>query len=503
VAPDPERASDHVGTDASRETVARIAGEAVTALRALDRPKGGDRIVIVSDFDRVTTPGKLACPGESCGLTDERWQSLTQHGPTLVEAAIFERFGPEGTGVVNPNDIGSVTFCQLRELYQPQPPTPTAVSTGAPTPGAGPSVTAAAGCDPSATPEVVRAQLADADWIVFAFADLNPTDVRDLRGLLLPQVNAFIQTNDRTRLAVLSFGPPYYVDQTNFFHLDSFIAAYSKIPASIDAAVAALFGELEPRGTLPVDYEDADLILADELSPDPAQKLALRLVSPDAPGRDGLPAEVVAEIGPVLDRGGHPVPDGTVFAITADPPSALGAGKAPEARTVGAVARVEVTLIDGGAVTLRAVGDTVSSDPLRIELPVPTPTPSPTVPPAATSAPGPRPGSAARAPDLADLSGALTVIALTSGVAFVWSRRFRTDTTAQLRTGLLVAAGGLLGYLVLAVPMRLDRVALSGRHAAAPGGAALVGALVVLCWRTWRTRRLTATETTPAQPPAS
>jgi beta-N-acetylhexosaminidase len=444
-----------VGSRESADIVARVARDAVTSLRGLDRPQAGDRILIVSDYDRAEPSTRLACVRESCGLTPERWQRLSGLGLTLVEQTLTDRFGPGGSGIVAPGDVASATFCQLRALYSPVAE-PTVTS--APTPGSGPSVTAGVTCDPPADPAALHALLRDADWIVFAFADLDPTEVRDLRGLLLPQVNATVQSSGRTRLGVLSFGPPYYVDQTNFFHLDLFLTAYSKIPSSIEAAVDALYGELEPVGSLPVSYDDADLLLPDQLAPDPLQSLAMRLASPDDAGAIRVPAQVAIEIGPVYDHHGHTVPDGTAFVLTADPAATFGGTDTHEARTVGGIARVEVPILTGGRVTLSARSDNAVAAPLVLDVPVPTPS--------ATGEPTSEPAPSGATPPhgrlgLVDLALAALGVVVASVVGDAWFARPARDRRVQ--RALLVTCGGLGAYVAYAIAVRAGLDAVRAR----------------------------------------
>jgi hypothetical protein len=511
VAADPRRATAVVGSEASRDAIEGIARAAVTSIRALDRPRRGDRVVVVADFDRATTPSKLACAAESCGLSAERWERLARSGQTLIDAMLRERFGPDGSGILGPDDVQLVTFCQLRGLLSPRPPTPTPPPAEGAGPGAAPSATTEAPCDPDAAPDVVRQRLTDADWVVFAFADLSPTDVRDLRGLLLPQVSAFIQPSNRTRVAVLSFGPPYYVDQTNFYQIDNFVAAYSKIPASIDAAVAALFGEDDAPGALPVTYEDADRDLAAQLAPDPNQEIGLRLVSPADVSKAVLPAHIVVELGPILDRNGHRVPDGTAFTISSEPAGAIG-GDPPEARTEAGTARAEVVISAGGRVTLRATGETASSLALALDLPVPTPLPTVTAAPAA--APGTAPGTAAGRsavpagpPGWRDLLAGLTISLGLAALALAWRTRDGQRPAAGVRAALLVAVGGLAAFVMLGLAWRYGwreapRGSLGAVTVTTAAGAAVGALAAALEAAAGRARSFRGTASAPGPPAA-
>jgi beta-N-acetylhexosaminidase len=491
VAADPDAAASRVGTAESQAVAERAARAAVTELRALDRPTGGDRIVVVSDYDRVGTPWKLACPYESCGLDEERWDLLQSDGAPLVEALILDRFGPRGTGIVRPEDVTSVTFCQLRALLSPaseeiEPTTPVTA------PGAGPLPPSGPACDPSAHPDTVSRAIGDADWVLFAFADLSPTDVRDLRGLLLPQASRLARAGHRARLGVLSFGPPYYVDQTNFFHLDAYYAAYSKIPASIEAAVEALFGLSAASGALPVDYEDANLILAEQLSPDPGHVLPTRLLEPSDARAESVPARIVLEVGPVLDRNGHTVPDGTVVRLRAEPARALQDPAAAVGLTVGGNARVEGLIAHTGPVAVAVSSGAARSELIQIAVPKRTPDvlAGRQAPPASAALSGP--GAAGRSGaagglGAAQLLFALAAAVLVAGLAVALPAGRGRTPAHQLRLVLSVAVGALAAYVVYGMlltagfvthppglPQGLDAalVALIGAAAGLAGAAA-------------------------------
>jgi len=166
VAADPDDAERLVGTGEARETVARIARQAVTVMRRSAHPDRGARVVVITENARRGGSHPLACPEELCGLAPERWESLKSLGPTLVEAFILERYGPRGTGLVRPQDVGSLTFCQLEaalspatlaELSAPGAAGSDPAATGAPPENAPPGEAGAAGspdaADPSDSPD--------------------------------------------------------------------------------------------------------------------------------------------------------------------------------------------------------------------------------------------------------------------------------------------------------------------------------------------------------------
>jgi hypothetical protein len=399
---------------------------------------------------------------------------------------------------VQSGDVTEITFCQLdRALAPASLPTP---ETAAPPsePGQGPVVPPGEGCPATPGPEETLRLLGSADWIVFAFADLRPAAVRDLTGHYMPAVNGLAQPTG-ARTAVLSFGPPYYIDATNFAHLDVYVASFTKIPSAIEAALDVLMGETGADGAAPVTIRDADYDLARQLEPDPAVPLPIARVTAtegDA-ADDTLPARVRVAVGPVLDRNGNPVPDDTEVALTTIPIDALPSG-AVSARTIAGSASAELVLPRGGQVQVMAAsGDAVSQKPLSLSLPVPTPTPvpptqvpHPTVPP--TTDGGVSLPNESSVPSASDLLLAMSAIVLVAGAGTATSGRRRRSPERVLRTGLLVAAGGLTGYVVAGAAASLGASAVA--PSAAPATAILVasslaGACLGLAADLWSDRR--------------
>jgi hypothetical protein len=400
---------------------------------------------------------------------------------------ILDQFGPAGLGLIDVGDVSSIAFCQLRQALSPMlsaPPSDVSVE-GRP---AEPSETAAdrrmpAGvCDPDLDTQALVSQLAEADWIVFAFADLDPDESLRLRGLLLPQVQSLAREQG-AHVAVLSFGPPYYIDTTNAAQLHAHYAAYTKIPSAVRAAVRAWFGAGEAPGASPVTVKNADYLLAQVLEPRPGPGMGLHLVG--EPPRE-LPANVTLSVTGLLDHNGHPVPDGTLVRITSEPAAALVGGMA-ELVSAGGEARGEVQLVAGGTIRLRAETSSGAREveSLIIDLPLPSPTTSisPTTSPPAVAAAvddATGKGRSGRPPRLLDLGLALAAVALVGVTASVgpWRRRRRA---ARLRAVLWAAAGGLgtyIGYaaLVLRTGQRPSGIPQAFDSAI----CALLGALIVL-----------------------
>lgn len=495
-----------VGKAESRDAIAQIARRSVVVLRSLRRPGPGDRLVFVTqDPISAADPKRrpLACPYETCGLDLNRWRQLTGLGPTLVESFSLDGFGPGGSGTIDPAALRSLTFCQLEAaLSPPAEPTvppdsapgeaPTPESLDSEAPGSGPT-RSRLGCLPIEERATVLEDLSRADWIIFAFADLGGREqISVLNGFFLRQLDRLDLIH--AHLGVLSFGAPYYLDATNFTRLDFFAAAFSKIPASIEAAVAALFDPFwapSERANLPVTYEDSGYVLDQQLAPDPARPLALET---SIEGRDlGPPPQKLGlSVGPVIDRNGNAVPDGTVITIEASPMGAL-AGAPIAALTSGGIAAAEISLVESGEISLGARAGDASSPVLTVRLEE-----APAMPEAgeasATSrtaeATSGRPagavteGAEAMATDRpgpSDLFLALAAILLGSVAASAAPGRGRSSPDLQLRAALLSAAGGLAAYLVWGWLLR-SGIIPPGWSASAGGAALLASAGGLFGW---------------------
>ncbi len=485
-----------VDADAALQTCGRggaivqhIANQAITLLypdaNALPAPpRRGEKILIFTDARPVRE-----CFTEQC-------QTFSPLSQTAVEEAILRIYGPDGTGQIAPEDVTSLMFGQLKKFLAGT----LEVGEGQPD---------------------VGALLREADWVLFASQDLNPT-----KGPNSDAVKLFLDQGlgaaYNARLVVLAFNAPYYLDTTEISKLSLYLAAYSKITPFVEAAVRALFGELPPQGASPVDVDGINYDLLRQLAPDPAQQIPLVQV---APALDALllpPLSVRLQAGPVLDSNGHVVPDGTLVTFYAETQD--GTYLPPRsAATVGGLAEATMTLNAAGRVRFRAEsGDALRSQTVEVVVqPLPTDTPTPSAPgaqpqtapatltptapprtlpaptalPTATPPPGPTPGpptpsAGAAVPGSRDMSGldlalaaGITLLGGLAGLLLLGQRRGQRPLL--VRCLLLPIIGGMGTYILYAV--RLIRPDLWGflpEAAWSPrwvmGGVVAIGALLPL-----------------------
>jgi beta-N-acetylhexosaminidase len=456
-----------LGTEVTQD----IANQAITLLypdpNAVPQPpRQGEKILIFTDSRPVRE-----CFAEQC----PPFSPLSQ---TAVEDALLSAYGPEGTGQIDPQDVASLPFGQLKKFL------------------AGEEVQYDVGT-----------LLEEADWILFAQQDLNPVKGPNSDAVKL-FLNHSLSASYDARLVVLAFNAPYYLDTTEISKLSLYLGAYSKVSPFVESTVRVLFGERLPQGTLPVDVVGINYDLQHQLAPDPEQTIPLRQLDP-VPGTDlQPPARVQLQAGPILDRNGHGVRDGTPVTFYAE---AANGGYVPpvQATTVGGLAEATFTLDGAGQIGFRAesgeslrsqtVALVVEAPPTPTAAPTRTPTAAPTDPPTPmpTMTPQPKPtpvpmaetpppaGGASRPVDGADLALAMgaTLLVAVAGWLLLGGRRLQPGIVVRWLS--LAVVGGMLGYILYAIRVVrpeswgiLPQVAWLPR--AAMIGLVVVGALLAL-----------------------
>lgn len=421
------------------EVTQQVADQALTLLypdaNALPAPpRRGEKIVIFSD----------ARPVRDC--FSERCQPFAPLSRTAVEEVLLRSYGPEGTGQVDPADVTSLPFGQLKLFLAGEQ-----------------------------TETDIGALLAQADWVILAQQDLNP-----IKGPNSDAVKLFLNSRKsaalEAQLVVLAFNAPYYLDTTEISKLSLYLGAYSKTEPFIQAAVQALFGELMPAGAPPVDVAGINYDLEQQLMPDPNQTLPLVRVEPATSAPVLPPVAVTLRAGPVLDRNGRPVPDGTTVTFYGEYQD--GTYLAPiSAVTVGGLAEAQLDLQAAGQIRFHAEsGQARRSQVVELVVqPSPTETPSPTATatappvtatatvPLPTSSPTPSPTVAANAQEgdpsatnrppggVQDLLLACGGVGLAVLVGYPLLGPSRRRRSVVVRWLLLSTAAGLAVYVLYAM----------------------------------------------------
>jgi len=461
----------------SRAEVFQIAQDAVTLIappledlanRVPRPPSKDDYIVIFTDVREAGQCPAPRCPPHPLIAED------------ALEKSILALRGPSKE--VDPSHIHSFSFTDLSEFLggptvPPPPSPPTELIT--PTPSVTPTLT------PTVVPQVAE-WLDRADWIVFAMLDIVP-EVPD-SGVVKTFLAERPDLAATKKVVVLAFNAPYYLDATEISKVAAYYALYSKVGPFVDVAVRALFREITPKGASPVSIRSLGYDLLTQTQPDPRQVIALSYGTVESEGRETpapdklkLGTTLRLRAGPILDRNGHIVPDGTVVEFHRAYPAEGLELPALSATTHHGTAEVDLPLDHQGQLEI-----TVSADPatrsikLQITIPEsgtpqvatvappatptftpvpPTATPTATpVPPTPTESPTPAGAPTGATPPSGRVSAASLMLMLlglggVSMAGFWWGRNGGTSLIGAVRLLLLSWVGGLIGYNYFALDL--------------------------------------------------
>lgn len=443
VAVDPTAVEELVRQDETKTQVATIAQSAVKVIapglqelagRLPSAPRFEDSILIFTDTRQMSE-----C--SDC----EPFQLIPE---TAIEDTILRLYGPDGTGRIDPSNVHSFTYQKLKAFF----------TTPAEEEKAGPEI------PPLTEEERIRLEslLEEADWILFAMQDIN-LDVAPASDALRIFLEERSSSLTNKKVIVMAYNAPYYLDATEISKLTAYYAIFSKIPASIEASVRTLFQEFIPTRALPVSVPGITYDLSVQLQPDPAQELTVTRVD-DQDTTLKVGDEFKVQTSSILDKNGHPVPDGTEVAFLVTNPSDSTYLNIQEVTTISGVAETTLRAEQAGIVEIRAKsGEAQTTEPLTLtiegEAEPPTPTPVPPTPtatsePEATAQPSPIPESAEPppvSPSLGWRSLGLSILGMFIAGIVVMSA---DNTPGQalprdLRWFLLSLAAGLSGYLIV------------------------------------------------------
>ncbi|MBN1219780.1 MAG: hypothetical protein JXM69_12695 [Anaerolineae bacterium] len=428
-------------------------------MRIPQPPRPDERILVVVDTRLARECFTDNCQPQELFLTR-----------TTIEKMILRMYGPNATGQIQPDQISSITFAELKLALGGTiaPPAESTEETAE-----NPLVQWSA--------DEVRQRIQEADWLIFAPLDLNTSRYpnSDALKLFLAQESGSLL---HKTTVVLAFNAPYYLDTTEVTKLTAYYGLYSKTTPHIEAAVRALFGEADLWGASPVSVEGIGYELVDMLAPDPDQELSIELVEV-SPESGAPPVSVQVQIGPVIDHNGHLVPDGTPVEIQARRGNQLliskivptTAGQAETTLSLTEPGEIEISAVAGQAVTAEEMPVLVAAPPTTIPTETPilpestatttpaiapvadTPTATPVLatatPPAPTSpdditSPPETPPIEPRPMDGIDLLLALSATLLAGLLGFWVGHQFRKPLSRQVHAALWALTGGLLAYLL-------------------------------------------------------
>ncbi|MFB0535909.1 MAG: glycoside hydrolase family 3 N-terminal domain-containing protein [Anaerolineae bacterium] len=314
--------------------------------------------------------------------------------PNALEETIRRLYGPEASEKIEPAQIRSLTFSQLKGYLS------------------------AAGPASSTEYEYIAPLIEEADWIIFAMLDVNLDDYPDSDAvkLFLKQLSDSLRNK---KIVVLAYNAPYYLDTTEISKLTAYYGIYSKVPAFTDASVRALFREFTLQGAPPVTVQGINYDLILRMEPDPDQVIEIMPVNAFMEGTptEETPGSIGVKVGDTLqlrtsiikDKNGHPVPDGTPVVFRFFYPAETLELPRLEVTTVNGIAeaavklertgQLEITVTSGPALKSITLIVTIEGDaPATIATMVPTATPTPTVIPTRTPTPTPVPATSTPSP---------------------------------------------------------------------------------------------------------
>jgi len=470
-------------------TVARIAQEAVTlispspselAYRLPTSPLPDERILVITD-DR-TWQECIGCPPVPYIPQD------------ALEKIMLRLYGPEASAQVSPEQIHSTTFSNMKVFLDDSQDDPRYVK--------------------------MARQLEEADWIIFAMLDVQPGPYPESDA-----VKEFLRVRADSlrgkKLIVMAFNAPYYLDATEISKLTAYYGLYAKTPPFLEAAVRALFREFSPSGAPPVDVVGINYDLFRTLEPGPEQIISLLPVGVEGKEQvEGGTEHIGLKVGDTLrlatsvivDRNGHPVPDGTPVQFRFRYPAAGVELPPQEVTTVNGVAETSVKLERTGELVITASsGPAKESSQLLVSIEgsdelaviatvVPTPTatptftatPTPTATATATATPTPTPTDTPTPTptpispplprvDTNALGLALIAVALASGLSILLQIRQHQPLAKVLRLALWGVVAGLTAYVLYGLGWIPSATAM--QRSLRPWGAGLValaGGLVPL-----------------------
>lgn len=310
-----------------------------------------------------------------------------------------------------------------------------------------------------------------AAWILIAALDEDPQHpASSLPHLLLGERADLLAGK---QVVFWGFGALYPLNAREIARLTRYEAIWTHVPPAVEQMARVLFGTLTPRSRPPISIPAIGYDLADRLRPDPRQVIPLGIgpregTTPNTPTpvavQVGQPLRVWA--GPIYDRDGYLVPDGTLVSFTGiyTGQGSIGPFTAP---TRDGFAEVDIPLDREGWLEIRAVSEPARlSYRLQIQIeknrpgrvatvvpPTPTAAPLPTLSPTPRPSPTPTPlppgwgGFRPSSLGWPIFSWTSLGILGAGGVAFAWGRRRNLDRA--WRAALLGWVAGWASYIGL------------------------------------------------------
>lgn len=369
-------------------------------------------------------------------------------------------YGNAGTQQLADFRVSSYTFAQLSEFLQD---------------------------NSSHSAPYIEEHIKRARWIIFNVQDLDP-DVPSSYALqkILEQNTTLLRDK---MVIVFAYDTPFYLDSTEVSKLTAYYGLFTPSQASLELASRVLMHEARALSGMPFSLPSVAYDLEYQLSPNPNQIINLALLAkrettqsppdqtPETEDEDKpdplfrLGEAVRIQAGPILDRNGNTVPDGTTTRFTIKMAGDSLIVSMPEALTVDGFATIEyrverdgifaVTASSGEAITSATLILTTQGGLAEIIMPTATPLPeaSPTPLPSPTPQPTPTPdpyphgkpadGHERGYPTLNDWLLTIMLLMIAFGMSYTLGYYWWRGKQWAFRSGICTVLGGLGAYLLL------------------------------------------------------
>ncbi len=335
-------------------------------------PQSEDRLLIFSD-------SRLFLECAQC-------TAETMLPPDEIATIINRLYGAEATNQVLVENIESQTFADLDQLLQSSASAP-AVTPVAGVNGVAPLTTTTTGPSDAADVEVgevisatveTRNKIArleqlidDSTWIIFVMLDVDPA-IAPTSDVLKRFLSTRSEELRGKNVIVFSLNAPYFLDATEISKLSAYFGIYGKTRPFLESTVRALFRSYTPTGAPPVSVPGTPYgSLSERLQPDAQRPVPIRLsvgeselvILPEAETPPVLNVGDVLRIrvGPVLDRNGRSVPDGTTVSFDLHYEGEAVALSIESANTRNGFAVRDVPIERAGTLRVRAMAGSATS----------------------------------------------------------------------------------------------------------------------------------------------
>lgn len=328
--------------------------------------------------------------------------------------------------------------------------------------------------DPNRVDNLRRSQ-----WVVFNLLNEDPDypESSALRRLLSERLDLLLDKN----VIVFSYDAPYYLDSTDLANVSAYYALYNSSQSALDIAARVLMRETTANGALPVSLNAIDYQLTEITSPNPNQVIQIKLLTQEieqtGESEEALPVDtpvplfamgenVRIQAGPIVDKNGNQVPDGTVVRFTIRFSTDNLIISQPETVTQNGLATIDYRIEREGIFDVVAASEKAQTSGKLIlntqgglaqvimptSTPEPTQTPSPEPTLTATPEPSPTPEPGTNLTGYPRLTDWLLVILLNiAGGLLAWSVGYKWWGSIRwgLRSTLSTVVGGLSAYMLL------------------------------------------------------